>query len=75
MKNIPNNIKLEGLFFQGGSKAIREEIRNAWRHIHKKGTETLGISHCVSLEPYLRWVQTRAIKLKMPYPRQEIFPL
>ena len=75
MKDIPNNIKLESLFFQGGSKAVREEIRNAWRHIHKKGTETLGIPHCVSLEPYLRCVQTRSIRVKMPYPHQEIFPL
>jgi hypothetical protein len=75
MKDIPINIKLEGLFFQGGSKAVREEIRDAWRQIHRKGTETLGIPHCVSLEPYLQWVQTRAIKLKMPYPRQEILPL
>ena len=29
MKDIPSNIKLEGLFFQGGSKAIREEVRDA----------------------------------------------
>ena len=75
MKDRPSNIKLEGLFFQGGSKAIREEIRDAWRHTHKKGTEVLGSPHCVSLEPYLQWVQARAIKLRMPYPRQEIFPL
>ena len=72
MKDMPINIKLEGLFFQGGSKAVREEIRDAWRQIHRKGTETLGNPHCVSLEPYLQWVQTRAIKLKMSYPRQEI---
>ena len=26
------------------------------------------------MEPYLQWVQTRAIKLKIPYPRQEILP-
>ena len=29
MKDIPSNIKLEDLFFQGGNKAIREEIRDA----------------------------------------------
>ena len=27
------------------------------------------------MEPYLRWVQTRAIKLRMSYPRQEVLPL
>ena len=29
MLNIPRNIKLEGLFFKEGNKAIREEIRDA----------------------------------------------
>ena len=27
------------------------------------------------MEPYLRWVQMRAIKIRMPYPRQEVLPL
>ena len=75
MKDVPNSLKLEGLFFQGGSKAIREEIRDAWQQVHRKGRETLGPPNCVSLEPYLRWVQARAIKLRMPYPRQEVFSL
>ena len=65
MKDIPSNIKLEGLFFKEGNQALREEIRDAWRH--KKGTEALGKPNCVSLEPYLKWVQARAIKLRMPY--------
>ena len=43
----------------------------AWRIIRRRGKESLGKPDCVSLEPYLQWVQARAISLKMPYPRQE----
>ena len=35
----------------------------------------MGPPNCVSFEPYLRWVQARAIKLRMPYPRQYVFSL
>ena len=77
MKDVPHNIHLEGLFFKEGEndRALKEEIVHVWRHTHKKGRESLGRPNCVAIEPYLRWVQTRAIKLRMPYPRQEVLPL
>ncbi|XP_050876209.1 uncharacterized protein LOC127079898 [Lathyrus oleraceus] len=70
MKDKPSNILLEGLFFKEGedNKALKEKIVHAWHHVHKKGREVLGKPGCVSLEPYLQWVQARAIKFKMPYP-------
>ena len=37
--------------------------------------ENLWESQLVSMNPYLQWVQTRAIQLKMPYPRQRLVPL
>lgn len=44
---------------------------HAWHHVQKKKREALGKLDCISLEPYLQWVQSRAVSLKMPYPRQE----
>ena len=64
---------MDGFFFKEGedNKAFKKEIVEAWGHIHRRGKESLGKPNCVSLEPYLQWVQARAISLKMPYPRQE----
>ena len=39
----------------------------ALRHVHKKSRKDLGPRRVISLEPYLQWVQTRAIQLKMSY--------
>lgn len=77
MKDKPSNILLEGLFFKEGedNKSVKEKIMHAWRHVHKKGREVLGKPNCVSLEPYLQWVKSRAIKFNMPYPRHEPLPI
>ncbi|XP_050897221.1 uncharacterized protein LOC127104047 [Lathyrus oleraceus] len=73
MKDKPNTIFLESFFFKEGddNEAFKEKIVHAWRHVHKKRREVLGKLGYVSLEPYLQWVQARAVNLKMPYPRQE----
>ncbi|XP_050919137.1 uncharacterized protein LOC127136643 [Lathyrus oleraceus] len=77
MKDKPSNILLEGLFFKEGKykKALKEKIVHAWCHVHKKRREVLGKPNYVSLEPYLQWVQAKAIKLKMPYPFHGPFPI
>lgn len=77
MKDKPSNILFEGLFFKEGedNKALKEKIVHAWRHVHRKGRKVPGKPNSVSLEPYLQWVQARAIKLKMPYPLYEPFPI
>jgi len=77
MRDVPVNFHLEGLFFIKGEndKIIREDIAHAWKHVHRKGKESLGKPNCISLDPYLQWVQNRAIKLRMPYPPQGVFPI
>ncbi|XP_050895429.1 uncharacterized protein LOC127102056 [Lathyrus oleraceus] len=77
MKDKPSNILLEGLFFKEAkdNKALKEKIVHARHHVHKKGREVIGKPKCVYLDPYLQRVQARSIKLKMPYPRHEPFPI
>lgn len=77
MKDKPKNIHLEGLFFKEGEdcKVQKEKIVHAWLHVHKLENKFSGKTNCVPLEPYFKWVQDRAISLKMPYPRQEPLPL
>ncbi|XP_050889987.1 uncharacterized protein LOC127095325 [Lathyrus oleraceus] len=72
MKDKPNTVFLESFFFKEGenNKAFKEKIVHAYRHVHKKRREVLGKLDCVSLDPYLQWVQARTVSLKMPYPRQ-----
>ena len=36
--------------------------------INKADSKTLGRKNSIPLEPYLKWVQTRAQRLSMPYP-------
>ena len=69
MRDKPNSIHLSGFFLKEGEvhKEAKEEIVKAWRHIHRKSRKDLGPRGTVSLEPYLQWLQTRAIQLKMPY--------
>ena len=47
---------------------------NTWLHIHRKSRKDLGPRGVVSLEPYLQWVQERAIQLKMSYFCEEPIP-
>ena len=35
--------------------------------MHRKGKFELGRKDCTAYEPYLQWVRTRALQLKMPY--------
>ncbi|XP_050915986.1 uncharacterized protein LOC127131092 [Lathyrus oleraceus] len=61
MKDKPKNIHLEGLFFQEGEdcKVLKEKIVHAWHRVHKLEKKVLGKTKCVSLEPYLKWVQDK----------------
>ena len=75
LKDKPNNILLEGVFFQEGKdpqnlkgimvrvwRKIHRKGRmvRAWRKIHKKGRKELGPKNCIALEPYTSWVRKRA---------------
>ena len=46
----------------------------AWHHLHKKSRKDLGLRGVVSLEPYIQWVRSRAIQLKMLYTRETPMP-
>lgn len=73
MKDKPSNIILKGLFIQEGvdRKGLKEKIIHAWRNVDRKGKDELGSKDYAALEPYTRWVQARAAKIRMPYPPKE----
>ncbi|KAI5421826.1 hypothetical protein KIW84_045313 [Lathyrus oleraceus] len=77
LKDKPNNILLEGVFFQEGKdpQGLKARMVRAWRKIHKKGRKELGPKNCVALEPYIAWVRKRASEYLMPYEYPRPTPL
>ncbi|KAI5429853.1 hypothetical protein KIW84_034439 [Lathyrus oleraceus] len=69
LKDKPNNILLEGVFFQDGKdpQGLKARMVHAWRKIHRKGRKELGPKNCIALEPYTVWVRKRASEYLMPY--------
>ncbi|KAI5420485.1 hypothetical protein KIW84_044328 [Lathyrus oleraceus] len=69
LKDKPNNIMLEGVFFQEGKdpQGLKGRMVRAWCKIHKKGRNGLGPKNCIALEPYTAWVRKRASEYLMPY--------
>ncbi|KAI5435909.1 hypothetical protein KIW84_022363 [Lathyrus oleraceus] len=77
LKDKPNNILLEGVFFQEGKdpQGLKARMVRAWRKIHKKGRSELGPKNCIALEPYTAWVRKRASEYLMPYDYPRPTPL
>ncbi|KAI5391477.1 hypothetical protein KIW84_076336 [Lathyrus oleraceus] len=77
LKDKPNNILLEGVFFQEGKdpQGLKGRMVRAWRKIHKKGRNELGPKNCIALEPYTAWVRKRASEYLMPYDYPRPTPL
>ncbi|KAI5434921.1 hypothetical protein KIW84_021662 [Lathyrus oleraceus] len=77
LKDKPNNILLEGVFFQEGKdpQGLKGRMVRAWRKIHKKGRKELGPKNCVAMEPYTVWVRKRASEYLMPYEYPRPTPL
>ncbi|KAI5400739.1 hypothetical protein KIW84_065559 [Lathyrus oleraceus] len=77
LKDKPNNILLEGVFFQEGKdpQGLKGKMVRAWRKIHKKGRNELGPKNCIALEPYTTWVRKRASEYLMPYDYPRPTPL
>ncbi|KAI5408482.1 hypothetical protein KIW84_054359 [Lathyrus oleraceus] len=69
LKHKPNNILLEGVFFQEGKdpQNLKGRMVRAWHNIHRKGRKELGPKNCIALEPYTSWVMRRASEYLMPY--------
>ena len=77
LKDKPNNILLEGVFFQEGKdpQGLKARMVRAWRKIHRKGRKELGPKNCIALEPYTVWVRKRASEYLMPYEYPRPTPL
>jgi hypothetical protein len=69
LKDKPKNISLEGLFFQEGKDPynLKGRMVRAWRKVHKKGRNELGLKNFIALEPYTSWVRKRALEYRMSY--------
>ncbi|KAI5414183.1 hypothetical protein KIW84_058354 [Lathyrus oleraceus] len=69
LKDKPNNILLEGLFFQEGKdpQNLKDMMVRAWHKVHKKGRNELGPKNYIALEPYTAWVRKRALEYHMSY--------
>ncbi|KAI5424532.1 hypothetical protein KIW84_030638 [Lathyrus oleraceus] len=77
LKDKPNNILLEGVFFQEGKdpQGLKGRMVHAWRKIHRKGRKELGPKNYIALEPYTSWVRRRASEYLMPYEYPRLTPL
>ncbi|KAI5423032.1 hypothetical protein KIW84_046150 [Lathyrus oleraceus] len=77
IKDKPNNILLEGVFFQEGKdpQGLKGRMVRAWRKIHRKGRKELGPKNCVTMEPYTSWFRKRASEYLMPYEYPRPTPL
>ncbi|KAI5445829.1 hypothetical protein KIW84_013895 [Lathyrus oleraceus] len=77
LKDKPNNILLEGVFFLEGKdpQGLKARFVRAWRSIHKKSRNELGPKNCIALEPYTSWVRQRAATYLMPYDYPRPTPL
>ncbi|KAI5411191.1 hypothetical protein KIW84_056360 [Lathyrus oleraceus] len=77
LKDKPNNILLEGVFFLEGKdpQGLKSRFVRAWRSIRKKSRNELGPKNCIALEPYTSWVRQRAATYLMPYDHPRPTPL
>ena len=66
----PHDAVIQGLVFdyKGDIQGYRQRLIRAWRKVNKVDSKTLGHKHSIPLEPYLKWIRTRAQSLMMPYP-------
>ncbi|KAI5406175.1 hypothetical protein KIW84_052787 [Lathyrus oleraceus] len=73
LKDKPNNVMLEGVFFQEGKdpQNLKGRMVHAWCKVHRKGRKELGPKNCIALEPYTSWVRKTTFEYRMPhdYPR------
>ena len=60
---------IQGLVFDydNDNQGLRQRFIRAWRMLNKVDSKTLGHKNSIPLEPYLKWVRTRAQSLMIPY--------
>ena len=61
---------IQGLVFdyENDNQGLRQRFIRDWRLLNKVDSKTLRHNNSILLEPYLKWVQTRAQSFMMPYP-------
>ena len=66
----PHEMLIQGLIFDydNDDQGLLQRFIQAWRMLNKVDRKTLGHNNSIPLEPYLKWVRTRAQCLMMPYP-------
>ena len=66
----PHDALVQGIIFdyENDVQGYRKRLIRAWGMINKVDSKTLGRKNSIPLEPYLKWVRTRAQRLGMPYP-------
>ncbi|XP_058774389.1 uncharacterized protein LOC131648670 [Vicia villosa] len=66
----PHNMIIKGVVFnyEEDVQNQRQEFIRAWNKVYKVDSKSWGQKKFIPLEPYLRWVRTRAQRFVMPYP-------
>ena len=67
----PHEMLIQGIVFdyESDNQGLCQRFIRAWRMLKKVDSKTLGHKSSIPLEPYLKWVRTRAQSLMMPYLR------
>ncbi|XP_058777154.1 uncharacterized protein LOC131651509 [Vicia villosa] len=66
----PHQMLIQGVVFdyEDDSQGYRREFVRSWDMVNRVDSKSLGQRNSIPLEPYLRWVCTRAQRFVMPYP-------
>ncbi|XP_058777176.1 uncharacterized protein LOC131651534 [Vicia villosa] len=69
-RNGPHDMIIKGYAFdyEDDPQNYRRSFIRAWDKVYKYDSKELGQKNSIPLEPYLKWVRTRAQKFIMPYP-------
>ena len=61
---------IQGIMFdyENNPQNYHQRLIRVWGMVNKIDSKNLGNKNSISLEPYLRWMQSRAQNLKMRYP-------
>lgn len=66
----PHDMLIQGIVFDYDNdlQGYRQRFIRAWGKVNKVDSKTLEPKYTIPMEPYLRWVRSRAQTLMMPYP-------
>ena len=69
-RDDPHEMRIQGVVFdyESDNQSYHQKFIRDWRMLNKVDRKTLGHKNSTPLDPYLKWVRTRAQSLMMPYP-------